>query len=117
MIRIADQGESLVGSNPVQIATGLRNAAGMTFHPLTGDLYVQDNGIDGVVVAIEPTSADEINFLPAAEIGGTIEDFAFFVDLPRVTQSATVPEPTSAALAVILLPLIGPFLDRRIDAF
>ncbi len=77
MLQITDDGVSVSGSNLTQIATGLRNAAGMAFHPQTGDLYLQDNGIDGVVVAIEPTSADEINVIPAADIGGTIEDFGF----------------------------------------
>lgn len=77
MIRITDNGSSVSGADPVQIATGLRNAAGMDFHPETGDLYLQDNGIDGVVVAIEPTSADELNVIAAADIGGAIEDFGF----------------------------------------
>jgi len=76
-IQITDNGASVSGSNLTQIATGLRNAAGMAFQPQSGDLYLQDNGIDGVVVAIEPTSADEINVIPAADIGGTIEDFGF----------------------------------------
>lgn len=77
MIRITDLGQSVSGENPVQIATGLRNAAGMAFHPATGDLYLQDNGIDGVVTPIEPTSADELNVIPASDIGGAIEDFGF----------------------------------------
>lgn len=77
MIQITDLGTSVTGTNPQEIATGLRNAAGMAFHPITGDLYLQDNGIDGVNVPIEPTSADELNLIPAADIGGTIEDFGF----------------------------------------
>lgn len=77
MIRIADLGSSVSGANPIQIATGLRNAAGMAFHPTTGDLYLQDNGIDGINVPIEPTSADELNVIPAADVGGSIEDFGF----------------------------------------
>jgi len=76
-IRITDHGESISGSSSTQIATGLRNAAGMAFHPVTGDLYLQDNGIDGVVVTIEPTSADELNVIPVENIGGPIEDFGF----------------------------------------
>lgn len=77
MIRISDLGQSVTGQNPVEIATGLRNAAGMAFHPTTGDLYLQDNGIDGIVIATEPTSADELNVIPAEDIGGAIEDFGF----------------------------------------
>jgi glucose/arabinose dehydrogenase len=70
-----DTGLSAVGIE--QIATGLRNAAGMEFHPRTGDLYLQDNGIDGVQDANEPTSADELNRIAAADVGGAIEDFGF----------------------------------------
>ncbi len=60
-----------------QIATGLRNAAGMTVQPESGDLYFEDNGIDTPGHGIEAFSADELNFLPAATLGGTIEDFGF----------------------------------------
>jgi len=71
-------GDSIIsGTNPVQIASGLRNPAGLAVHPQTGDLYFQDNGIDGVVDANEPTSADEINYIPFAAIGGEVENFGF----------------------------------------
>lgn len=60
-----------------QIASGLRNAAGLAVHPSTGDLYFQDNGIDGLVNSNEPLSADELNRIPAANIGGPVEDFGF----------------------------------------
>ena len=62
-------------SSVTQIATGLRNAAGMAFHPLTGDLYLEDNGIDGVQNPNEPTSADEINVIPLGT--DSIVDFGF----------------------------------------
>ena len=79
MVKITDNGTSVTGSDLTQVATGLRNAAGHAFHPVTGDLWVQDNGIDGIapVPAQEPTSADELNVIPAADIGGAIEDFGF----------------------------------------
>ncbi len=76
-VRITDSGFSVTGSNLIQIATGLRNAAGMAFHPITGDLYLEDNGIDGLVNPNEPFSADELNIIPADKIGGEIEDFGF----------------------------------------
>ena len=34
-------------TSPVQVGHGLRNAAGITFQPGTGDLYYIDNGMDG----------------------------------------------------------------------
>lgn len=77
MVRITDHGFSVTGSNLTQIATGLRNAAGMAFHPITGDLYLEDNGIDGLVDPNEPLSADELNVIPAEKIDGEIEDFGF----------------------------------------
>ena len=77
MVTITDTGTEVTGSNLIQIATGLRNAAGYAFHPETGDLYLQDNGIDGLSNSGEAHSADELNVIPADQIGGEIEDFGF----------------------------------------
>jgi glucose/arabinose dehydrogenase len=74
---VDDSGGSLVVANLLQIASGLRNAFGCAFDPATGDLYLQDNGIDGLVDVNEPLSADELNRIPAADIGGAVEDFGF----------------------------------------
>lgn len=74
---VDDNGPSLVATGLVQIATGLRNAFGTAFDPDTGDLYIQDNGIDGLVDPNEPLSADELNVIAAADIGGAVEDFGF----------------------------------------
>ena len=63
--------------NVTQIATGLRNAAGMAFEPTTGDLYIAENGMDGLVNANEPTSADELNVVAASHLGSEIVDFGF----------------------------------------
>ena len=78
-VTVTDPG---VGAAPTfsgleQIATGLRNAAGIAFDPLTGDLLFQDNGIDGLTDPNEPFSADELNRIAVGEIGGAIEDFGF----------------------------------------
>ena len=77
MITIVDDGNTVSGTGLQQIATGLRNAAGFAWHPDSGDLYIQDNGIDGIQNPNEPTSADELNVIPANQIGGAIEDFGF----------------------------------------
>lgn len=76
-VTIADNGTSLVATEHKQIGTGLRNAAGLLFHPQTGDLYIGENGIDGLVNVNEPHSADEINVVPAAELGPSIANFGF----------------------------------------
>jgi glucose/arabinose dehydrogenase len=74
---IDDTGPSLGASDLQLIASGLRNAFGAAFEPSTGDLYLQDNGIDGLIDPNEPLSADELNRIPAASIGGTVEHFGF----------------------------------------
>lgn len=76
-IRIEDDGTAISASEVELIATGLRNATGLDFHPETGDLYIAENGIDGLVDANEPHSADELNAIPLADLGSTIPDFGF----------------------------------------
>ena len=68
-VTLTDRGGKVTGTNLTRIATGLRNAAGFAIHPATGDLYLQDNGIDGFSDSNEPHSADELNIIPAAQIG------------------------------------------------
>ena len=77
MLTITDHGTSVTASNLIRIASGLRNPAGFAFHPATGDLYFQDNGIDGLVDPTEAFSADELNFIARANIGGPAEYFGF----------------------------------------
>lgn len=73
-----DPGDSkLEASGLVLLAVGLRNAFGLAFDPWTGDLWMADNGIDGLEDPNEPLSADELNRIPAARIGGDVEDFGF----------------------------------------
>ncbi|GIW04299.1 MAG: hypothetical protein KatS3mg059_0919 [Thermomicrobiales bacterium] len=73
---IADTGTELRASELEQIATGLRNASAIVFTP-SGDLLFLDNGIDTPGNELVALSADELNRIPAAEIGGTVEDFGF----------------------------------------
>jgi hypothetical protein len=78
-LTIIDQGTNVTASNLTRIASGLRNATGFLFHPMTGDFYFQDNGIDGLPPADgnEPLSADELNMIPVANLGGAVEFFGF----------------------------------------
>ena len=75
-LTFADNGATVTASKLTQIANGLRNPAGFAFHPTTSDFYFQDNGIDGLVDANEPLSADELNIIPTAQIG-TLAFFGF----------------------------------------
>jgi glucose/arabinose dehydrogenase len=77
MLTITDNGTNVTASNLRQLASGLRNPAGFAFHPASGDLYFQDNGIDGLVNANEPHSADELNFIARTNLGGLTEYFGF----------------------------------------
>lgn len=94
---VRDTGESVEASKLTLVATGLRNAAGIALHPGTGDLYFSDNGIDGLVDDNEPTSADEINRITIADVGGKVFDFGFSDDYIeyrtglRVGSGATPP--------------------------
>lgn len=76
-VTVVENGATITVGGLQQIATGLRNPAGMAFQPGTGDLYFQDNGIDGLVNRNEPESADELNRIVAADLGGAVEDFGF----------------------------------------
>ncbi|MBY0460620.1 MAG: hypothetical protein K2V38_25160, partial [Gemmataceae bacterium] len=79
-VQVTATGTGLTVSGLTQIAAGVRNAAGLTFDPATGDLIFADNGIDGFVNLDEPESADELNRLAAADVGGPVENFGFSGD-------------------------------------
>jgi len=81
-ITFTDHDTSVTASQPTQILSGVRNPAGFAFHPSNGDLYFQDNGIDGLLDANEPHSADELNVLPAAAIGGASASDVEFYGFP-----------------------------------
>lgn len=76
-ITLVDDGTNVTATNLIQLASGVRNPAGFTFQSATGDLYFEDNGIDGLVDANEPLSADELNFIARTNFGGAVEFFGF----------------------------------------
>lgn len=75
-VLIDDTGPSISVTNLERIASGVRNAFGIAFHPMTGDLYFEDNSMDGDVDPFE-LSVDELNVIDAADIGGALEYFGF----------------------------------------
>ena len=79
-VTVTDTGPGATVSNLTQIARGLRNAAGMDFHPATGDLYFEDNGIDGLQTRDVSLSADELNRVAAADLGRIVPNFGFPTD-------------------------------------
>jgi hypothetical protein len=77
MVTLHDNGGNPVVSNLTRVASGLRNAASMAIDPATGDLLFADNGIDGKNGGNEAWSTDELDRIPAAQIGGPTEFFGF----------------------------------------
>jgi len=72
--------DRLTFSNLTQVAYGLRNAAGIAVDPATGDLYFQDNGINGGPDGDEnpEIGADTLDMIPYSQIGnGSPPDFGF----------------------------------------
>lgn len=64
-------------SDLTKVATGLRNASALDFQENTGDLYIAENGIDGLTNSNEPLSADELNSIPNDDIDSNVENFGF----------------------------------------
>ncbi|MDQ3618241.1 MAG: hypothetical protein M3374_05950 [Pseudomonadota bacterium] len=74
---VRHKNRSVSASGLTRIASGLRNAAGIGVEPETGDLYFQDNGIDNPAQRSDQISADELNRIPAADLGGAVDSFGF----------------------------------------
>jgi glucose/arabinose dehydrogenase len=87
---VDDTGPALTISTPELIATGLRNAAAFGFAPGSGDLIITDNGIDTPGDELVALSADEINRIPANQIGGAPEDFGFPDSYVEYATGATI---------------------------
>jgi glucose/arabinose dehydrogenase len=73
---VNDTGNSLTVAAPVPIATGLRNAAGMTFDG-AGNLWFEDNGIDNPANLSASLSADTLHVISASLLGVTVPNFGF----------------------------------------
>lgn len=90
MLTLIDDGATVSATNLIQIGSGLRNAAGFAFHPATGDLYFEDNGIDGLINGNEPHSADELNLIARADLGGPVDYFGFPTNYTRYRTNTFV---------------------------
>lgn len=104
MITVTFGGSELRFSDPVLIATGLRNASVLLIHPETGDLLIGENGIDGLEEAIVAYSADEINVVSRGQIGVKIVDFGF---PDAYTESATGVAIGVQTALITFLPIAG----------
>lgn len=111
-ITIIDEGATLSATNLTPIASGVRNGAGFTFHPVTGDFYFQDNGIDGLVNGNEAHSADELNFIVRTNLGGPIEYFGFPSNYISYRTNASIGGAGIQPL-IAFQPLPDPFTGRE----
>jgi hypothetical protein len=118
MVTVHDQGGTPAFSHLTRIASGLRNAASLAIDPATGDLYITDNGIDGNDGGNEAWSADELDRIPAALIGKTVENFGFpysyVKTIDRPGDPVTVVDPKYGIQPLIAFePLPDPVLTRE----
>lgn len=84
-LNLDNTGVSPALSNLDMVAFGVRNSAGMAFHPTTGELYFQDNGKDGTVNGGNSAlGADELNVISTARLnnlgGEGAGDYGFETD-------------------------------------
>jgi len=76
-VEVDDTGASLSVTGVTQVATGVRNAFGLAFHPDTGNLFFEDNGYSDPNPPGNVLMTDELNRLDSVDLGGPIEDFGF----------------------------------------
>ncbi len=112
LLTVIDHGAGVTATNLTRLARGLRNPAGYAFHPATGDLYFQDNGIDGLVNPAEPLSADELNFLARTNLGGATGDFGFPANY-TVYRTGAIVGGTGLQPLIAFQPLPDPFTGRE----
>lgn len=112
MLTLIDNGPTVTATNLIQVAAGLRNAAGFAFHPATGDLYFQDNGIDGLVNGNEPHSADELNIIARTNLGGLTEFFGFPTNYTRY-RTNTFAGGAGIPPLIAFQPIPDPFTGRE----
>jgi glucose/arabinose dehydrogenase len=103
---VRDDGASVIFSKPIAVATGIRNTSAMAFQPATGDLWISENGIDGLEDPYVSLGADELNVVPAAAIGGETIDFGF-PDTYTDYATGEVVGSSGAAPFAVFLPLDG----------
>ncbi len=107
-VTVDDRGATPSVSGLEQVATGLRNASGIAFHPTTGNLYFSENGMDDPILSVEPKSPDELNVLASGQIGGAIEDYGFAHDFIRYRTGERVGSGAIQPLAAFQ-PIPDPF--------
>ena len=117
----AGGGDPPVFSGPIRVASGLRNAASLAFHPITGDLYFAENGIDGNSFGNESWSTDELNRLRGRQIGGRVENFGYPYSYHRTVEKpgdpVTVVRPRLGRQPLVSFqPLPDPTTEKGVES-
>jgi glucose/arabinose dehydrogenase len=115
---VTDTGSGALVTSPAQIAKGLRNAAGIAFQPGTGDLYFDDNGMDGTVANGHPDdiygnaaySMDTLHKISAANIGASVPDYGFATNFVENNSAKTVHG--NPSYVGVFAPLNGSILEE-----
>ena len=106
-ILITDQGDKLSIGAPLMVASGVRNAAGISFDR-NGNLIFQDNGFSVPANTEFTLSSDELNRINANELGRTVPDFGFSESYVRISDGVIVnPSASYRPPLVSFLPLNG----------
>ena len=111
-LTVIDLGAGVTATNLTRLAGGLRNPAGYAFQPATGDLYFQDNGIDGLVNAAEPLSADELNFIARTNLDDAAVDFGFPASYTEY-RAGTIVGGAGRQPLIAFQPIPDPFTGRE----
>jgi hypothetical protein len=104
---VSFNGTTAALSAPVQVAHGLRNAAGITFQPGTGDLYYIDNGMDGSTANGHPNdkygnaaySLDTLHKISAAQVGVSFPNTNFASDFYENNTTSPIKHGNPDAIA------------------
>ena len=116
MTTVSFNGTTASLSTPVQVAHGLRNAAGITFQPGTGDLYYIDNGMDGSTANGHPNdrygnaaySLDTLHKIGGSQVGVSYPNTNFATDFWENTPASNFPKRGSPDAIARFAPF-GPF--------
>lgn len=99
-VRVDNSAATPAISQLEQVASGVRNASGMGFHPVSGDFYFTENGIDTPGNQRVSLSADELNTIPLAGLTSGPHNFGFpdtYIDYQTGAQVGATGIPPVAA--------------------
>lgn len=98
------------GGNPDLVIHGLRNATGLDVHPVTGDLWGTDQGIDFLSLDLPP---DEINILKVGKNYGFPYVYSQNFRDPEYMRADTISYPRNTVGPVVEIQAHSEVIDLR----